>query len=342
MKDEVPVADNPRLLERAREQVSQPAGEELAHRALRAELELERYRTLAGMVAELAHEVNTPLSIVRAAAGLLGELAQSDVLAGVGTDVRAREALRDLRQMSEMVESGILRAETLIRDFKALSAGQVHGTLERTCLRTTVEGAMRLFAINARRAGLDVRLRCTLPPDQSMWTGYPGYLGQVLLNVLTNVERYAYPDGAGGVVEVGMSLGQGGSHAPPPFVVTVRDYGCGIPADRLQRVFDRSYTTGRGAGGTGLGLAIVRDLVTNKLRGEVWMESAPGQGTCVTITLPQRVPGAEVQAAPAIGASATALAGGSEPRQPRRASHPFRGGARVGPAGGRHLPRHAP
>jgi signal transduction histidine kinase len=109
----------------------------------------------------------------------------------------------------------------------------------------------------------------------------------VLLNLLTNVERYAYPDGAGGRVEVRLRTAV--PPGPASFAISVQDFGRGIEPDALRRVFEPFFTTGRGRGGTGLGLAIVQNIVSTALQGWVAIESSPGAGTTATIVVPQTI-----------------------------------------------------
>jgi signal transduction histidine kinase len=109
----------------------------------------------------------------------------------------------------------------------------------------------------------------------------------VILNLLTNVERYAYPDGRGGKVLV--RVAEETDRREPCFVVTVQDFGRGIPSEDLPRVFDAFFTTGRGKGGSGLGLAIVHNIVTSALKGSVAAESELDKGTRVTVRFPRTI-----------------------------------------------------
>jgi signal transduction histidine kinase len=140
--------------------------------------------------------------------------------------------------------------------------------------------------INARLAKLNIEIEDRLLPTQE-WLGYPGYLTQVLLNLLTNVERYAYDPAVGGQVDIVLT-GDDKAYTPT-FTVTVRDFGRGIPLEEQDKVFEPFYTTGRAKGGTGLGLAIVHNIVTIALKGSIHLQSQPGQGTAFQITFPQRV-----------------------------------------------------
>jgi signal transduction histidine kinase len=73
----------------------------------------------------------------------------------------------------------------------------------------------------------------------------------------------------------------------------VRDTGCGIPADILPHVFEPFFTTKRGKG-TGLGLSISQSYVRSH-GGDIQLESTPGEGTCVRLTIPVRQAGKAVQ-----------------------------------------------
>jgi signal transduction histidine kinase len=153
-------------------------------------------------------------------------------------------------------------------------------------LSEAVAEIIGLFNVSARRSGLEIVIRDMLPASSRSWVGYRGYLSQVLLNMLTNVERYAYPQGSGGRVEVTLDA----ADTPAPTLsVTVRDFGKGIRSEDLPRVFDVFFTTGRGAGGSGLGLAIVHSIVTGPLRGTISITSELGAGTTVTVTFPQTI-----------------------------------------------------
>jgi signal transduction histidine kinase len=236
-------------------------------------MELARHRALTEMVAGVAHEINTPLGIVRTAASFLrNRIASGD--------------LEDAAEASALIERNIERAHRLVEDFKKLSVSQVADTRDSLDLVAVVEEVVELFSISARQAGVKVAVRDLLGgPDERTWLGYRGRLSQVLRNLLTNVQRYAYPDGAGGEVEI-VSAGDD-RVADGGFVLTVRDFGRGIVAEDVPRVFDPFFTTGRARGGTGLGLAIVRGLVCDGMGGAVELTSEPGQGTTVTIRLPR-------------------------------------------------------
>ena len=106
---------------------------------------------------------------------------------------------------------------------------------------------------------------------------------QVILNLLINA-RQAMPSGGRLILKL--------YHDPESDTVdlVIRDFGCGIPADKLPRIFDRFYTTksgpdASGKGGTGLGLSMCRDIIEAH-HGRIRVDSAVGKGTSFTLKLP--------------------------------------------------------
>jgi signal transduction histidine kinase len=257
---------------------------ELEQRALRAEMELEKFRALAQMVAGVAHEINTPIGIVNTAASVVRQRIAS--IAASAPETAGLADFGDVREAVDLMTANIQRAHRLIASFKQLSASHCVDPREALSLVALVEDVLGLFAINARRARLDIRVLNGLHHGAT-WVGYRGILTQILLNLLTNVERYAYPGSGGGPVEIRVAETTGKRAV---FVMSVRDFGRGIPAEEVKRVFEPFYTTGRDKGGTGLGLAIVQNLVTARLKGTVDVVSRLNDGTAVTLTFPKTVP----------------------------------------------------
>ncbi len=277
------------LVEHVRTSTEHLLRDELERRAIRAEMELEKYRALAQMVAGVAHEINTPLGIVNTAASIVKQRTRSESLARAAADPAAGGDLDDIREAVDLMTANVQRAHKLIRDFKQLSVSQITDTRETLSVVELVDDVVGLFKINARQAGLEIHVRNDLPDRAAAsWTGYRGFLTQILLNLLTNVERYAYPEGTGGPVEI--LVAEDLSRQEAHFTVTVRDFGCGMAPEQAARVFEPFYTTGRGRGATGLGMAIVHNLVTSALKGSIEVTSEPGRGTAVAVSVPKTIP----------------------------------------------------
>ncbi len=109
-----------------------------------------------------------------------------------------------------------------------------------------------------------------------------GQMQQVILNLIINARQAMEP---GGTLYVTVAPGAEQEIAE----ISVRDTGCGIPTDKLQKIFDPYYTTksadAQGQGGTGIGLALCRDVIDSH-GGRIRVESVVGKGTMFTLKLP--------------------------------------------------------
>lgn len=255
----------------------------IQQRTLEARMEVEKQRGMTQMVAGVAHEINTPLGIINTAVSIIER--DLPLLNTLPADTRRRRALQDLAEAMTLIQRNIHRAHKLVQEFKKVSVSQLHDELQPMNLADAVQETIDLAAVSLRRNKIQVELQDLLPVGQKIWVGYGGYLSQILLNLLTNAERYAYKPGQGGLVQVELALIE-----PEEFQLTVRDFGQGIPEEHLGRVFEPFFTTGRAIGGTGLGMTIVYNLVTAGLRGKIWLESAVGAGTAVKLTFPCELP----------------------------------------------------
>ena len=260
--------------------------EQVAQQALRAEMELERHRALSRMVAGVAHEINTPLGIANTAACIIRQELASPLIKTLTQEREGSRLVNDVLEAIDLLQRNIQRAHKLIQDFKRVSVGQLTDVKEQMDLSEAVAEVIGLFDISARHAGLEIVIRDVLPATSRTWVGYRGYLSQVLLNLLTNVERYAYPPHRGGRVEVTLRAADTDART---FTVTVRDFGKGIRPEDVPHVFDVFFTTGRSAGGSGLGLAIVHSIVTGPLQGTITVTSALDAGTTFSVTFPQTI-----------------------------------------------------
>lgn len=249
----------------------------LARRILAAQMEAEKQRALTQMVAGVAHEVNTPLSIINTAVSIMArELAEP-------VEVTFQRAA-DIAESLELMRLNVERADYLMQNFKTILVSQLKDDRELFDISEAIEATVGLVHASLKRSQIQVKFHNKLAPEQINLMGCRGYLSQVLINLLMNVERYAYPKGVGGIVDVTVEMEE-----DEHYHLTVKDYGKGISKEDQEHVFEPLFTTGRSIGGTGLGLAIVHNLVTNALSGEIKLNSKEGKGTEFIIILPRVV-----------------------------------------------------
>ncbi|MEM7030419.1 MAG: cyclic nucleotide-binding domain-containing protein [Chloroflexota bacterium] len=274
------------LVQRVRTVSKRVFEEEVAQRTIQAEMEAERHRSLAQMVAGVAHELNTPLGIVNTAVDMIAKRVQNQTLIAPLQDDKAAQAiLADMQEAAELATRNIDRAHSLVQNFKKISVSQLTAVQETVELPSLITDILELFRINARQAKLQINIHDRLPEGSKTWSGYPGHLTQVLTNLLFNIERYAYPNKTGGVIDIFLDVQT--SKSATYFVLAIQDFGAGISPENLSQIFTPFFTTGRAKGGTGLGLAIVHTIVTDVLKGSIHVDSTVGQGTTFSVKFPQ-------------------------------------------------------
>jgi signal transduction histidine kinase len=254
--------------------------ETVKEHALQVQVHAGRYRSLAQLVAGVAHEINTPLGIIATAASVLAQ-DLTDLVCDAGP---ITGPLQEAIEAASLISSNLARATRLVERFKSLSTSQAVTVVEDVDLIDVVDDVLALFAAKARAAGLAIEVVDERDDPKQRWTGDAGCLAEALLNLLSNVERYAYEPGQGGRVEIVLAGDDG------HFDVVVRDFGRGIPPEHLEQVWEPFFTTGRATGGTGLGLAVVNNLVTDGMHGSAELRSEPGAGTSVHLRFPRTLP----------------------------------------------------
>jgi signal transduction histidine kinase len=256
-----------------------------------AERQLHRTEKLAALgrlAAGVAHEINTPLGSVR----ILGSEAQESLERAMGGSSEAalelREHLGDIRQETE-------RISTLVRRLLDLShPGDDH--VELCDLDRLAEDVVRLVSVRSPKPRGRIRTEgAGVPPVRTS----PDRLRQVLMNVLDNAIDATQKNGGEIIVRTGVHDGQA--------QIEVEDRGEGIKESDLMRVFEPFFTT-KGVGeGTGLGLYVSYEIMKN-LGGEIGIESRPGHGTRVILTLPVE------PSVPGVKRPLNEIAGKAEPR----------------------------
>lgn len=224
----------------------------------------------ADFVTNASHELRTPLSTIRAAVETLRDI-----------DL-ARDAAAATRFV-DVIDRQSGRIEALARDL--LDLARLEAPTRRFAAQP-IDAAGLLADLRAHFAERLERKRLEWRCDASgvqraAFLANPQLLRLALDNLIDNAIKFTEPGG-----RVGVTF----RDAPGALAIEIADNGCGIPPEEQERVFERFYQVERARSGvergTGLGLSIVRHA-TAALGGEVALSSAVGQGTRVTITLPQ-------------------------------------------------------
>jgi ligand-binding sensor domain-containing protein/signal transduction histidine kinase/CheY-like chemotaxis protein len=225
------------------------------------------------LAAGVGHEINNPLAYI------VSNLEYASLEVGsLMRELRPEQSAERLKDMDRALREalhGAERVRRIVQDLKTFSRGdeEARGPVN---LQAVLESAAKL-------AGNELRPRARLVKDFGeipLVEGNESRLAQVFLNLIINSAQ-ALPEGRASENEVRLVTRREG---PDRVVAEVCDTGCGISQEVLGRVFEPFFTTKPVGVGTGLGLALCHRFITS-MGGEIAVESEPGKGTVVRVTL---------------------------------------------------------
>ena len=234
-------------------------------------------QTKADLIANVSHELMTPLTALRGYIELLTDGGLGDLPA---------EAHRAAEVCRKNVERLSFRIEELVQVSRLEGVTALETAVEEFDLGSLLEGVVDTF--RPRLEFGEMKIVLEVKPDVPVVQADPEQVERVFLNLFDNAVKFT-PQGGTVLVtaEVCDSEGREG------VLVRVRDSGVGIPSSELVRIFDRFHQVDpslrRRFGGMGLGLSLVRSIVESN-RGTVWVESEEGVGSTFFVWLPCRSP----------------------------------------------------
>ena len=240
----------------------------------------EKMAALGGLVAGVAHEINTPVGIGVTAASHLNDKTKkfAEVYAsGKLSRTDFENYISIANESSTMILSNMNRAADLIQSFKQVAVDQSSEQKRNFKVKEYLKEILTSLHPKFKNTKFKINVEC---PEDFRMDSYPGAFSQIITNFLMNSLKHGFHDLQEGIINICIT--------PNDREVTViySDSGNGIAPENLQKIFDPFFTTKRGQGGSGLGMHIVYNLVTQTLGGTITCSSEIDKGAQFQLELP--------------------------------------------------------
>lgn len=237
----------------------------------------EKMASLGGLVAGVAHELNTPVGI-----GLTG-ISHFQLLSNELNEKYAQKEmskndfekyLANSQEAARLIRSNLEKTADLVHSFKQLSVDQMNDQQRMFNLTGYIDETLVSVRSVIKNKQLTI---ATNMPQQLEIMGYPGAISQIVTNLVLNSSIHAFSSNMSGQITIALDQHQ------QDITLTISDNGIGIKPELIDKIFDPFFTTNRQNGGSGLGLNIVYNIVTNQLNGTISCDSKLTQGTSFII-----------------------------------------------------------
>jgi len=260
-------------------------GAQLAHEVVSQQRQLLLSEKMAGigrLTAGIAHEMNTPLSAVRAALEEAKTLAEEyrDSIGDPDVTLDDHRAIaQDILKSLDISRRSAEKASSFVRSIKSQTRDM--GARDKAIIDAApvIEEAALLLSHASREAGVPIDIDIRDRPFRM--EAIPDRLAQIITNLLVNAL-----DASQGRKDARVRLVAWKSDDGPR--IEVSDDGCGIPKENLERIFEPLFTTKPVGKGTGLGLTIIHDLMESEFGGGIGVTSAVGAGSKFLLKFPRK------------------------------------------------------
>jgi signal transduction histidine kinase len=241
----------------------------------------EKMAVLGGLVAGIAHEINTPVGVgVTAASHMeskireIVKLYEEDEL----TREDYEEFLHTAIEGAQIILRNLQTAANLVSSFKQVAVDQSSEAVRAFKLRQYIDEI--LMTLNPELKYTKIRIEVDCPDDLAL-DSYPGDFSQIFTNLIMNSIAHGF-NGGKDPGNIRIRIERDGAE----LVIRYSDDGMGIPDHILNRIFDPFVTTDRNSGRSGLGMHIIYNIITHRLKGSIVCENTLQKGALFVIRMP--------------------------------------------------------
>lgn len=243
-------------------------------------VESERMASLGGLVAGIAHDVNTPIGVSVTAASFL-----QDRLKGLQTAFDDKKLtsktmasfITEAEQTTSLLLNNLNRASDLVASFKQVAVDQASEAVRDVDLREYIREVTQSLAPKFKNTSHTINVDCR---EDLIIHCAPGAVAQIITNMMMNSLIHGFEGKENGVIDMKITDDDENVY------IDYQDNGKGLSPEMLAKHFDAFFTTRRGKGGSGLGTHIMYNLVTQTLGGKIEAESEQGNGLRYTLHFP--------------------------------------------------------
>jgi len=242
-------------------------------------IQSEKLASLGGLVAGVAHEINTPVGIGVTAVSSLMEDTQKMAELYKKEEISRKdfkEFLQTTNNSARLIQKNLERTAQLVQSFKQVSTDQATEEQREFVVKTYLEDVIRSLYPKFKNRNIEIKIDCD---EKLKIDSFPGIFAQIVTNLVLNSINHGFRDNREGAIDIKVEEENSNIN------IEYKDNGVGIPEEILPKIFDPFFTTDQSKG-TGLGLNIVFNLVTQKLNGVITCSSELDKGVKFLIEVP--------------------------------------------------------
>jgi len=236
-------------------------------------VETEKMASLGGLVAGVAHEINTPIGVGVTASTHLNAL-NKELQYKLETNNLKKSDLanyiRDSQEAGYIILTNLNRAAQLIKSFKQIAVDQTYDNHRIIDVHSYIDDCLLSLKPLLKIAQHQVDIHCL---NNIKINCNPGEFSQVITNLFINSIKHAYDPGQSGHIQLKFEQKANTAY------FHYSDDGKGIKKEHINKIFEPFFTTSRNEGGSGLGLSTVYNIITHNMSGSIHCISEAGQGT---------------------------------------------------------------
>jgi signal transduction histidine kinase len=243
-------------------------------------IQKEKMASLGGLVAGIAHEINTPLGICVTGVSHLQEeyrIIKKDVDSNTLTEAKLMDFFEDVEEVLTILATNTQRGASLVNSFKQVAVDQSSNEIRKINFHQYIDEVILSLRPTLKRTQIVINVDCDVGLEVSV---NAGAISQIFTNLILNSVKHGFSDSAKGSILI--EAYEKNSN----IILRYRDNGVGIDDKALGFLFEPFYTTKRGEGGSGLGTHLVYNLVTSSLKGKITVKSQIGKGLAYLIKFP--------------------------------------------------------